>query len=504
MSFNTNQVATTYAYAAPVATSYHGAFEPGFVSKLNRAWDAYNGRYAKPLRVRPNAPDFNVLVNYSRMIVDKSVSFLFGRPVTFNLDDEETRSPDEKLLDDIFRFNQKDTLFQSLAHNGSIFGHFFLKIHMGKPYPKLLVIDPRRVTVITAHDDYTNVLMYIIAWDVEDPKNMTRKIAYRQRIVALPEETIFDENGIVQGFTPKRWKIEDQQASARWSIGVVDERTWTTSSEEIWPYEFPPIVDSQNMPSPNTYWGQSDIEPDIINLIESSNRVVSNLNKTIHNHANPLTWTAGLSPEQAKVIARDSDGVIHLPGDPQMNTIQNLEMKSDMSSTLNMYDSLKEAIYIVSRTPEVASGKVQDLSYLSAMAMQILYGPMLEKVNTKQMTYGYFLIELCRRLLELSGRGPEHYVDIVWPETFPRDAQVESLTAVNKLQLGFSKDTLISELGGNPEYERERRKDDQEEEAKQAKALAEAAPKPVGASSGSSGSGGNTQPRVTNRPNPTG
>ena len=140
--------------------------------------------------------------------------------------------------------------------------------------------------------------------------------------------------------------------------------------------------------------------------------------------------------------------------------IDNLEMNSDLASSLNFYRTLREAMYEVSLTPEIASGKAKEVSYLSAMAMQILYGPMIEKTNAKQMTYGPFLKELNRRILVIMGIESPEPVNIVWPITFPRDVQVEVATAMNKLQVGFSSDTLVSELGGDPEYERNRRADD--------------------------------------------
>lgn len=193
---------------------------------------------------------------------------------------------------------------------------------------------------------------------------------------------------------------------------------------------------------------------------EAINRSASNINKIIRNHAHPKTYTIGLEGDQAKRLLIDADGMLHIPGDPSQVKLDNLEMNSDLASSLNFYKTLREAMYEVSLTPEIASGKAKEVSYLSAMAMQILYGPMIEKTNAKQMTYGPFLEELNRRILIIMGVENPDPVMVVWPITFPRDVQVEVATAVNKLNIGFSSDTLISELGGNPEYERQRRADD--------------------------------------------
>ena len=51
----------------------------------NKAWDVYQGNLKQPLVVKPDGPNDNVTINYGRIIVDKSVSFLFGQEPQFEL-----------------------------------------------------------------------------------------------------------------------------------------------------------------------------------------------------------------------------------------------------------------------------------------------------------------------------------------------------------------------------------------------------------------------------------
>lgn len=435
-----------------------GARNSSLKTKIGIARKAYAGEFNPPLRVRPGAPNDNVIINLCSGVVDKSVAYLFGEPVTFNMDDESTRSPHEQILDKVWHRNQKDSFLQKVATNGGICGQAFVKMRIERDNVRLIVVDPYNVTVDTAHDDYTLVNQYVIQWSSEVDPSTQKVTHYRQTIRRIPAVYWEDLDGTPYD-EPQSWDILDEVAEVYKGTDPAD-NDWQFLASERWDYEFPPILEVQNLPAPNDYWGKSDIEPDVISLNEVINRSASNINKIIRNHAHPKTYTIGLEGDQAQRLVLDADGMIHIPGDPTQVKLANLEMNSDLASSLNFYKTLRDAMYEVSLTPEIASGKAKDVSYLSAMAMQILYGPMIEKTNAKRMTYGPFLEELNRRILIIMGVDNPDAVTVVWPITFPRDVQVEVVTALNKMKVGFSSDTLISELGGDPQYERNRRKDD--------------------------------------------
>ena len=70
--------------------------------RFKRAWQAYHGDAPKPLKVRQGDPDDNVQVNLARVIVDKAVAFLFGKDVSFELD-EQQRTPPDRAADACWR-----------------------------------------------------------------------------------------------------------------------------------------------------------------------------------------------------------------------------------------------------------------------------------------------------------------------------------------------------------------------------------------------------------------
>jgi hypothetical protein len=77
------------------------------------------------------------------------------------------------------------------------------------------------------------------------------------------------------------------------------------------------------------------------------------------------------------------------------------------------------------------------------------------------------LVELNRRLLALGGYGEEHRGMVHWPEMLPGDPLAERQTALLDKELGVSRDTLIGQLGYNPELEKRKRSEEQASMAEQ-------------------------------------
>ena len=447
-------------------------------AKIEYAWRAYNGELTPPLKKRAGQPDDNVMVNTSRVIVDKGVSFLFGKGVTWNLDSNEARSPSEKYLDDTWAFSGGDVLLHKLALNGGITGHAFLKLRIEQPFLRLSVLDSSKMEVITADHDYTDTMAYVMTWHGRKDPVSGKQRKYRQITQRVKAQILLDELTGTAVEEPQHWLIIDEETIESDSKS----ENWKRTGVEKWPYPFAPIIDCQNLPTANTQWGLSDLEADTIALNEAINRSLSNINRIIRNHAHPKTWSKGLTEQQIHQIVIDPDGVIHLPG--EMGSLQNLEMASDLSSSLTYYKELKTALYEISRVPKIAFGNEENVNYLAAVAMQVLYGPLIEKTDVKHRTYGALVKEANRRILAVAGMGDNNLCELVWPSVLPKDSVMEAQVALMQQQAGVSKDTTLRNMGFNPEHERQARAQDDAEAAKKAKLLAAAdlagRPQPAG------------------------
>lgn len=398
------------------------------LERFRRNWEIYYGKGKKPLKVKPDAADDNLRMNFARMFIDKGVAFLFGKEVRFELAEGEVTDA-EMHLDTVWQANRKMSLLQRLATSGAVCGTAFVKINWQPGQdPRLIVCDPETVSVTLAEDDIDNVLAYTIRYPSIDPAT-NKPITIRQHIAQ-------DGAG---------WLITDQR-------GDVDGGSLRTVGEQRWPYPFPPVVHCQNMIAPHEFWGVSDIEDDIVEVIDKENFVVSNILKILRYHAHPKTFVSGAREPSDIKVGVDNTILI-----PQGAELRSLEMQSDLVSSISMHKELKQFIHELARVPEVSTGKVESVGQLSGIALEILYQPLLEKTEAKRVTYGEMIVELNRRLLALGGHGDDKITSLRWQELLPKDAQVEAGAALSLKQLGISSDTLIQKFGYDPDTEREKR-----------------------------------------------
>jgi hypothetical protein len=426
-------------------------------SLLQGRWDAYNGNLGDALKVRSGSPNDNVYLNFCKLVVDKSVHFLFGDKLNYDLDSESPeRNDKEAYLDDVFRYNNLPVLLQRWATNGGVCGHAFIKIvvQQDTPYPRLLVLDPGSVTVCTRPDDHAAVTAYEIHWQVK-----TNQKTEKHKQVIAAGEWFLDGTTSADKFTAKYWTIvhlvlDNSGGNATWKL--------TEDEVILWDFPFPPIVDCQNLPAPNDYWGASDLFDSVIAVQRSINRVSSNINRILRLHAHPKTWVNGMTKQQLATLPADPDGIIALPNPDAF--LRNLEMQSDLSSSLAFLRQLREAFHEMTLVPEVTAGRSEAVGSLSGAALKILYGPIVEKTNSKRNTYGEAFIDLCWIILALNNMAGTTLMDdtsrvrLGWPDLIPSDPSMESQLIIVDQRIGVSNATLMRKRGYDPISEEARRK----------------------------------------------
>lgn len=405
----------------PMARAYMARFQ-----RYEQAWNAYYGKLEKPLKVKPGAPDHNVRINYSRMIVDTSVANLFGDELKVLLDEQHAEAQD--YIAEWWEAAKMQQVLADCGINGGVCGtglvRMFAQDAESGPYPRVITINPGVVDVETDPTDYERVLRYILTY----PKNAANADGRDNGLVRLVVEPAND--------TRTAWVLREQNSSFN---GFQDAKVTP------WNYAFPPIFHAKNLPAPNEFWGMADLEPDVIDLNKSVNFVRSNTNKIIYFHAHPKTVGIGFNATQLSV---SSDEMITI-NSPNAD-IKNLEMQSDLTSSREFARDMESAMHGVTRTPEAAIGKLENVGALSGTALRILFRPMIEKTETKRRSYGSMITRLVRAALTLGGydaAAAKAKITIQWPEILPGDPETERKVAVMDHDLGVSKETLLTRFG---------------------------------------------------------
>jgi hypothetical protein len=256
-------------------------------------------------------------------------------------------------------------------------------------------LDPEIVRIKHNPQDSNDVDAYIIEYQEKHTNaNGTTDVINHREITRKAKEgdTNNDEEQTQQA--TDTWVIEE------WEQSAIYGNQWTLVESTPWPFTFPPILHQKNLPSLRNCYGDSDID-DVVNVQDRHNFVVSNTAKIVKFFANPITFVFGISAKSMKENKLDS-AVGSLYAIPSENAkAMNLEMSSDLSSSRNLSQDLRQSIFDIAREVDMTS--VSDkLGALTNFALRVLYSDAMDKNDTKRQLYGDALKELNRRLLVIA------------------------------------------------------------------------------------------------------
>lgn len=462
-------------HSGPPAMDNRAAEKQDRLERYRKTWEAYLAELDDPIITDPKTPEVNdnVKVNPARAIVNTSVYFLFGNCPKFEIsydankhyttgnDDVPQEDPDWlRSLNRAWKANRKESFLYNLGLSGSIHGTPFIKIipngtGMNNEYPRLVLLDPANVDVECDPNDYSRVLKYCIEYLTEDEHGQpTLKI---QEISANQ-----DENERILSWTIQNYEQESSWvAGAGWVPGV-NPKTPVGPPQE-WNYAWAPIEHCQNIEVPHQFWGLPDLDDASVEVIKSLQRSMSSLNKIVRIHASPRMYAKNVMPDQVADIDVSADNIITLPNmDADLDVLQTL---SNLSPSIQFTDKLREDLYEMLQVPPIALGKFETASTtISGVSISILYAPILQKTELKQVSYGDMLDRLNHKMLELMGyTDHENHMGltVVWPENMPGSAYLKRQTLETDKLLGLSTYTVMDELGYDPVEEASRRMEEE-------------------------------------------
>jgi len=180
--------------------------------------------------------------------------------------------------------------------------------------------------------------------------------------------------------------------------------------------------------------------------------VVSNTAKIIKYHAHPKTW--GRKFGKANGVSWGVDEMVISDNESAM--LQNLEMQSDLGSSLNFIKFLRQGLFDIARSVDIDS-LADKIGALTNFALRVLYQDALSKLDDKRGLYSEALIEINHRLLELANMANTDGGDVIWPDVLPAN-EVEQITALKTdLEMGLASKQTASHMRGYDWEEEEER-----------------------------------------------
>ncbi len=409
------------ASTLPTANLYRSTMGDADGERIERyalLWQYYRGEHKKHLKVRMTpagrGPDDNLVINLSRRVVNKGVYFLFGKPLIWQLD-ETAQTPQEIMLERIWGSPEKRmALLAELAMNGAVTGDFYLQIvppAPGEELPRVINLNPASVFPQT------------------DPGDIDKEWAFQLRY-AKGNEVWRTMHALRE--TGDAWETwEEVWRAGRWE---------RMSDPQVWPFAWPMIVHGKNLPNPNSYFGQSDLEDADLN--DAINMVASNINRITRIFAHPLVWS--------RLFGKDSVAV----DTSQMMMSQNdkaemgaLELGRDLNSAQEFLRFLRTAFSEVTGVPESDPERMA-IGAQSGFALKVLFNDLILKTGIKRSLYGNALVETNRRLLDLMSMGEDNITKLHWQDPLPVDERAEKEGQQFDLDYGLaSTETVATKRG---------------------------------------------------------
>jgi len=389
-------------------------------SSLKR--DYRRGIHKAPIKSADDA----IIVNFIGLLRPKRWDAVFGKEPQFDLPGEAD-APAQQYIDAVWNANRKMQLLKRAAVYGAEAGTCYMKIlpdgavdKQGRLIPRLVVLDPATVTMDALPEDIDTIIRYTIAYTITDPitgKDKTTKQVF--------------EHDVETGY----WNITYSES--------VNGGKWAVTNEQVWEWDFAPIVHWHNLPDVGSVYGRPDITADLIDLQDKINFVSSNTAKIIKYHAYPKTWARGFV--NTSRIAWGVDEMV-TTSDPNA-MIQNLEMQSDLSSSLSFIRYLRQALFDVSRAVDIDS-MADKLGSLTNFGLRVLYQDALGKLEEKRGLYEEAIVEINHRLLELAGAPDTDGGEVVWEDVMPENENEVAMAVKTDLELGLVSKQTASGLRG--------------------------------------------------------
>lgn len=419
------------------------------LERYARLRDYSRGQQKRQIFTKPMQADDNLVVNLMGLVIERSISMLFGQGITFDLPGEG-ESEQDKYLAALWKRNRQGIWLHKTGQLGATYGTCYAKLLPepaagGRPLVRFVALIPWTMRIETEPHDMDTVTKYVQEYTLGDGD---RAVRHRFETERLVEYAVNEAGAIYPTTTVAAWQETHYIASRQTNGRFVQD-----GEVKDWPWPFAPIVHWQNLPEAETPTGASDIG-DVLELQDRYNLIESNISKIIRYHAHPKTWMRGVGTGSTQSWGPDE--MVTVQGEQAM--VANLEMQSDLDSSRSFGLDLRQAIFDVARSIDTQS-LADKLGALTNFGLRVLFLDALAKNHTKRELYGEGLCELNKRALLLAGFSEDEADPgtVSWPDPLPSDDSEEIGAMQAEIDGDIaSRETWQIKRGYDPEVEGER------------------------------------------------
>jgi hypothetical protein len=399
-----------------------------------RASDQYDGHHKKHLKVREGGVDPNVIVNLDGEAIDQIIAMACPAMPTIEIT-EAAETDAERWIAAAWDANGGASLIRDFLLYGCLTGHVYARVvptappgsqpdaeHSKLPHilPHILPLNPANVITFWRADDVREVLWYELM--------VTTDRRYRIDFLNL---------GAFEG---AGWQVRTYTLSGN---------RWAPLASEDWPYTLGPIVDWQHLRDPRRYYGRSHLLASGLN--DSLNKVASDVKQILRYHAAPRTIGKGVQAKDIEATSIESFFTV-----PKEADVFNLEMQTDLVSSLRFYELLREAHAAEMRVARLTGGP-EAFRNITNLGLKVAFMNMLAQNEQLHRSYERGVIALTRRLLMLAGLPARVPLRVQWPRPLPISEAEETHIVQSQMDLGLlSPQSAAARLGLSWEVEQAR------------------------------------------------
>jgi hypothetical protein len=355
-------------------------------------------------------------------VVDETAAFLAPDMPMLELDEDGDISDNERVLAQVWSDSGGARLLNQMAVSGGVAGHVFARVVVDEDGTiRIVNLNPANVIRWWLSSDHSVTMGYEIRWRVG-------KMEFRIDVIR-------NGGGWLTRELYREWRGDNEHAKP----------TWIQAMEYNWDYAIPPVIDWQHLPRIGEAYGENEIPHAEMNL--HVNKIASDIKSILRYHAYPTTVGTGFKADDVQETRIDGFLTVNTPD----AKVYNVEMQSDLASSMNMLQTMRDTFFNQARVV-VVKGGLDTFRGMTNLGIRAAFMPMIAKTAQLRRNYTDGIVAISRLVLALSGVGgaEDMPINVVWGEALPIDMREELSLIQQMMALGLmSKETAAGRLGLN-------------------------------------------------------